>query len=184
MSIETKLAQLQETKRLIKESIEEHGIPVGDDSFRSYADKISRISTKGETGDSAYQVAVNNGFVGTEEEWLESLKGEKGETGTFKVPYVMIGAGTQNIDLAANHATVVSLRGENLTVALPYPTTDMYSQSSLTINVIERKAISFTGNIRWQLQELPALEPNKTYEFIFSTTSAGAVWTGGVICYG
>ena len=27
-------------------------------------------------GDSAYKVAVDNGFVGTEEEWLESLKGE------------------------------------------------------------------------------------------------------------
>ncbi len=27
-------------------------------------------------GDSAYQVAVNNGFTGTEEEWLESLKSD------------------------------------------------------------------------------------------------------------
>ena len=26
-------------------------------------------------GDSAYQIALNNGFVGSEEEWLESLKG-------------------------------------------------------------------------------------------------------------
>lgn len=32
-------------------------------------------------GDSAYQVAVNNGFIGTEEEWLASLKGDRGETG-------------------------------------------------------------------------------------------------------
>lgn len=29
-------------------------------------------------GDSAYQIAVQNGFVGTEQEWLESLKGEDG----------------------------------------------------------------------------------------------------------
>ncbi len=28
---------------------------------------------KGESGDSAYQIALNNGFVGTEQEWLESL---------------------------------------------------------------------------------------------------------------
>lgn len=27
-------------------------------------------------GDSAYEVAVKNGFVGTEKEWLESLKGK------------------------------------------------------------------------------------------------------------
>lgn len=32
-------------------------------------------------GDSAYEVAVKNGFVGTEEEWLESLKGETGPAG-------------------------------------------------------------------------------------------------------
>lgn len=32
-------------------------------------------------GLSAYQIAVNKGFVGTVEEWLESLKGEKGGQG-------------------------------------------------------------------------------------------------------
>ena len=30
---------------------------------------------KGNDGLSAYQIAVQNGFVGTEKEWLESLKG-------------------------------------------------------------------------------------------------------------
>lgn len=30
-------------------------------------------------GYSAYEIAVINGFSGTEEEWLASLKGEKGE---------------------------------------------------------------------------------------------------------
>ena len=32
----------------------------------------------GTAGKSAYEIAVDNGFVGTETEWLESLKGEKG----------------------------------------------------------------------------------------------------------
>ena len=32
----------------------------------------------GTAGKSAYEIAVQNGFVGTETEWLESLKGEKG----------------------------------------------------------------------------------------------------------
>ncbi|MFJ3386615.1 hypothetical protein ACIPKN_02810, partial [Lysinibacillus sp. NPDC086135] len=42
---------------------------------------------KGDTGDagenglSAYEVALDNGFVGTSEEWLASLKGEKGDAG-------------------------------------------------------------------------------------------------------
>lgn len=36
---------------------------------------------KGDPGDSAYQIAVEHGFVGTEEEWLQSLKGQTGATG-------------------------------------------------------------------------------------------------------
>lgn len=33
---------------------------------------------KGDNGDSAYQIAVNNGFEGTESEWLTSLEGNDG----------------------------------------------------------------------------------------------------------
>ena len=35
-------------------------------------------SLEGPSGLSAYQIAVNNGFVGTEAEWLQSLKGDSG----------------------------------------------------------------------------------------------------------
>ena len=35
----------------------------------------------GATGKSAYEIAVENGFVGTEEDWLASLKGETGAAG-------------------------------------------------------------------------------------------------------
>ena len=38
----------------------------------------------GEDGKSAYEIAVDNGFDGTEAEWLESLKGEKGEDGSSR----------------------------------------------------------------------------------------------------
>ena len=34
------------------------------------------------SSDSAYDIAVKNGFEGTEKEWLESLKGEDGKDGT------------------------------------------------------------------------------------------------------
>jgi len=40
----------------------------------------------GSDGDSAYEVAVANGFVGTEEEWLESLKGDPGQDSTVPGP--------------------------------------------------------------------------------------------------
>lgn len=36
----------------------------------------------GTDGKSAYQIAVDNGFDGSESEWLESLKGQDGEDGT------------------------------------------------------------------------------------------------------
>ena len=42
--------------------------------------------TNGTDGDSAYQVAVNNGFVGTEQQWLESLVGETGAQGAPGLP--------------------------------------------------------------------------------------------------
>lgn len=35
----------------------------------------------GKDGKSAYEVAVDNGFTGTEKEWLESLKGKDGKDG-------------------------------------------------------------------------------------------------------
>lgn len=37
--------------------------------------------TPGADGDSAYEIAVDNGFVGSESEWLESLKGDPGDDG-------------------------------------------------------------------------------------------------------
>lgn len=37
--------------------------------------------SRGEDGKSAYQIAVDNGFVGTEAQWLASLKGDKGDKG-------------------------------------------------------------------------------------------------------
>ena len=36
---------------------------------------------QGDDGKSAYQIAVDNGYIGTESEWLVTLKGVKGDTG-------------------------------------------------------------------------------------------------------
>lgn len=42
---------------------------------------INNAVLEGVPGDSAYDVAVENGFSGTEEEWLDSLVGPQGPTG-------------------------------------------------------------------------------------------------------
>lgn len=46
--------------------------------IKEYVD--SKAGTSGSAGKSAYEIAVDNGFVGTETEWLESLKGSDGTT--------------------------------------------------------------------------------------------------------
>lgn len=43
--------------------------------------KGGAVAVFGKDGKSAYEVAVKNGFKGTEAEWLESLVGEKGDPG-------------------------------------------------------------------------------------------------------
>lgn len=42
---------------------------------------IALVSCSDSSGESAYEIAVDNGYTGTEEEWLESLKGENGVNG-------------------------------------------------------------------------------------------------------
>lgn len=39
------------------------------------------VGTRGGDGKSAYQIAVDNGFIGNEAQWLASLKGDKGDKG-------------------------------------------------------------------------------------------------------
>ena len=49
--------------------------------------------TPGAAGKSAYEIAVEQGYIGTEEDWLASLKGEKGEDGAQGVPGVGVPSG-------------------------------------------------------------------------------------------
>ena len=46
-----------------------------------YQQLLQKISEKGGNGKSAFEIAVENGFVGTEADWLESLKGRDGADG-------------------------------------------------------------------------------------------------------
>ena len=55
-------------------------IPPTPDLYQQLLQKIQSAS-KGTDGKSAYEIAVEHGFVGTETEWLESLKGVDGKDG-------------------------------------------------------------------------------------------------------
>lgn len=61
--------------------VEETVQPIILELYQEITPPIVLESYEGKSGDSAYVEAVNNGFIGTEQEWLESLKGEKGDVG-------------------------------------------------------------------------------------------------------
>jgi hypothetical protein len=52
--------------------------PVGEKpiSIKQEIPKVIKISEAGSQGLSAYDIAVLHGFIGTQEEWLESLDGD------------------------------------------------------------------------------------------------------------
>jgi hypothetical protein len=56
-----------------------HLIITYDDDTTEDAGEVQTV--QGEDGKSAYEIAVEHGYSGTEEEWLASLKGEDGEEG-------------------------------------------------------------------------------------------------------
>lgn len=68
----------------------------------------TEIEKAGPAGLSAYQIAVKDGFVGTEEEWLSSLKGDPGETGATGQP------GPQG--LPGRDGAIQYTAGDNITI--------------------------------------------------------------------
>lgn len=59
---------------------ENSNVPPTPDLYQQLLEKIQSAS-KGTDGKSAFEIAVEHGFVGTETEWLESLKGVDGKDG-------------------------------------------------------------------------------------------------------
>lgn len=56
-------------------------IQVSTDDGTTYVKLVSLTDLSGSDGDSAYEIAKENGYEGTESEWLDSLKGETGAQG-------------------------------------------------------------------------------------------------------
>ena len=59
---------------------ENSNVPPTPDLYQQLLQKINEAE-KGVDGKSAFEIAVENGFVGTEAEWLESLRGKDGAMG-------------------------------------------------------------------------------------------------------
>lgn len=85
-TLQEEITRIKTAKSDIQDALISKGVSVEDEeSISTYADKINSISIteyiKGDPGASAYEIAIENGFTGTETEWLASLKGEKGDQG-------------------------------------------------------------------------------------------------------
>lgn len=83
--------------RMIIEGVDPEGDPSVDPTLPVWQDLLIRVKeleesggggsgTDGKDGESAYEIAVRNGFEGSETEWLESLKGEPGKDGADGKP--------------------------------------------------------------------------------------------------
>ena len=69
-----------------------------DDGSRSRTETVSLTSQiesgiKGDPGKSAYEIAVEHGYVGTEKEWLESLKGSDGSDAEVTAANIQVALG-------------------------------------------------------------------------------------------
>ena len=123
-------------------------------------------------GDSAYQVAVDNGFVGTEEEWLASLVGPQGPPG--------------------KDGSDADVTAENIAAALGY-TPQAELVSGVNIKTINNQSLLGSGNIDIQGggggDAYEAVNANVTlnsstgkYEFSASQFSAcQSAWSAGKI---
>lgn len=85
----TNLLQIQvyplpdEQNRIIPTEEYEQEIDELTEALRQNTEAMNRINefSNGENGKSAYEIAIDNGFIGTEQEWIESLKGDDGAKG-------------------------------------------------------------------------------------------------------
>lgn len=82
-------------------------------AFNPQFEQIQTINGKdGADGKSAYQVAVDNGFDGTEAEWLETLKGKDGSDGQDGVSCTHQWNGTTLSVTSASGTSSVDLKGD------------------------------------------------------------------------
>ena len=117
---------------------------------------------QGKDGKSAYEIAVENGFAGTVEEWLESLKGENGADGkNYQVETVESTETT--LELQPNKfykfGEVTEL---NLTLA---ETTDNTQLNEFMFEFISGETattLTLPDTIKWA--ETPSIEANNIYQ--------------------
>ncbi len=120
----------------------------------------------GENGQSAYEAAMEEGFVGTKDEWLESLKGKDGVVVTCKFPYSEVSNETGNTALIAT--------GEGFLFVQSMPNTTWTIEHNFgnrypSVVCIDEEEHEMDGNIYFQSENVTIVsfaEPTKGKAFI------------------
>ena len=99
---------------------------------------------KGDEGLSAYDIAVAQGFVGTDSEWIASLNGEDGEDGKSAYELYADGVADPN-DLLSEGEWLDSLKGDKGESASDVDTSQFYTKSQIDqiVNIIDRPENSY-----------------------------------------
>ena len=149
---------------------------------------------KGEKGDSAYQVAVNNGFVGTEKDWLATI-GTTNYVGEEKATY-SAKAGSKTFGLPTsyerNRVVEVFVEGDKLSASL-YTINETDRTVTLTNAIAVNDTIVEVVLLTMASGELPIVETisssstNETtpgtkavYDFVNASIPIFKVLTGSV----
>ena len=82
---------------------------------------------RGKEGKSAYQVAIENGFSGTEQEWLNSLQGEPGPAGHTPV---------KSVDYYTEEEKQEIIQEASKKVIVPTKTSDLENDSGFVTNIV------------------------------------------------
>lgn len=125
----------------------------------SITDKLSTIKD----GKSAYELAKEQGYVGTIEEWLASLKGVKGDTGWLKL--VNHGTADTTFTLTPNAMHVWGEVGQ-LTLTLGEPMPNVVNEYAFEFQSPSGTptSLSLPATLKWYNNYTPTIRAGKRYQ--------------------
>ena len=131
----------------------------------------NKSTLKGDPGDpgsdglSVYQIAVLNGYIGTEVQWLESLKGAKGDPGADLVNNGLVVESTENFSYTLLPNQTVIFNGPVTALNLSLPATyNPWDEFKLTFTTSTSGGnLALPSGITW-LCATPTLVASKYYE--------------------
>ena len=133
---------------------------------------------KGDTGNdgkSAYQIAVDNGYVGTEEEWLATLKGDVDVATTGKAGIVKPDGTSVTVDTDGTiHANAQVSANEIKTQVETYMKANPVSAGFTVDNPFKGKIANFLGDSQTDPTGIPVYTQKGYYQWVSEILELGS----------